>query len=65
VKHALYTAMGNATLPPGVEAIPVNVAFVRVLEQMLLRALADMQRAGELSYAPARSRLWSRYVAAG
>jgi hypothetical protein len=49
IKHALYTAVGNTTLPPGVEAVPANVAFGRVVEQMLLRALQDMQKAGELT----------------
>jgi hypothetical protein len=50
IKHALYTAIGNATLPEGVETVPTNVAFGRVLEQMLLRALQEMQKAGELSF---------------
>jgi hypothetical protein len=50
IKHALYTAIGNTTLPPGIEPVPPIVAFGRVLEQMLLRALQDMQKAGELTY---------------
>jgi hypothetical protein len=49
IKHAFYTSVGNETLPPGVETVPPNVAFDRVLEQMLLRALRDMQKAGELT----------------
>lgn len=49
VKHALYTAIGNTTLPDGVEAVPINVAFGKVVEQMLLRTLKDMQASGELS----------------
>jgi hypothetical protein len=48
IRHALYTAIGNATLPPGVEIVPTNVAFDRVIEQMLLRGLHDMQKADEL-----------------
>ncbi len=50
IKHAIYTAIGNTTLPPGVEPVPPNVAFGRVLEQMLLRALQEMQKAGELAF---------------
>lgn len=50
IKHALFTAIGNTSLPPGIETVPPNVAFGRVLEQMILRALQDMQAAGELTY---------------
>src|SRR5882762_10125469 len=28
VKHVLYTAIGNTSLPPGVEVVPANVGFV-------------------------------------
>lgn len=49
VKHALYTAIGNTTLPEGVETVPPGVAFGKVVEQLLLRTLRDMQRSGELS----------------
>jgi len=57
VQHALYTSIGNETLPAGIESAPPNVAFDRVLEQMLLRALQDMQKAGELSDLRTRHRL--------
>jgi hypothetical protein len=50
IKHALFTAIGNTSLPPGIESVPPNVGFGRVLEQMILRALQDMQAAGELTY---------------
>lgn len=50
IKHALFTAIGNTSLPEGVEAVPINVAFGRVLEQMLLRALQDLQNSGDLAY---------------
>lgn len=50
IKHALYTAIGNTTLPAGVETVPPNVAFERVLEQMILRALQDLQKSGELAH---------------
>ncbi len=48
IKHAIFTAIGNTSLPEGIEAVPINVAFGRVLEQMLLRALQDLQRSGDL-----------------
>ena len=50
IKHAFHTAIGNTNVPPGLEAVPPSVAFGRVLEQMLLRALQDMQQSGELSW---------------
>jgi hypothetical protein len=49
IKHALHTAIGNTTVPSGVEIVPSTIAFDRILEQMLLRALQDMQKAGELA----------------
>ena len=49
IKHTIYTIIGNGTLPNGVESIPPNVAFGRVLEQMILRALQEMQNTGELA----------------
>lgn len=52
IKHAIYTAIGNTSLPPGIEGIPPNVAFERALEQMLLKAIVDMQKSGELAMTP-------------
>ena len=49
IKHSIFTLIGNGTLPNGVESIPANVAFGRVLEQMILRALQEMQNTGELA----------------
>ena len=49
IKHVLHTAMGRTELPAGVETAPPAVATGQVLEQMLLRALRDMQKSGELS----------------
>jgi hypothetical protein len=49
VKHAIHTSVGNATLPAGAEAVDPAAAFDRVLEQMLLYILRDMQQSGELS----------------
>lgn len=49
VKHALHTAIGNTAIPDGLETMPPNTAFVRVLEQMILRVLKDIQSTGELT----------------
>ena len=49
VKHALHTAIGNTAIPEGLETMPPNAAFERVLEQMVLRVLQDIQSKGELS----------------
>lgn len=50
VKHALHTAIGNTSVPAGLEIVPPGVAFERVLEQMLLRVLQDVQNSGELAW---------------
>ncbi len=49
IKHALHTVTGNASIPEGTETMPVSAAFERVLEQMLLRVLKDMQHSGQLA----------------
>jgi hypothetical protein len=49
IKHAIHTAIGNTSIPANIETFPINVAFEKVLEQMLLRALQDIQQSGELS----------------
>lgn len=49
IKHAFHTALGNMEIPEGIEVFPSNEAFGRMLEQMILRGLQDMQRSGELS----------------
>ena len=49
IKHAVHTAIGNMAVPEDVQSFPQNQAFAKVLEQMLLRALKDMQRSGELN----------------
>ena len=43
IKHQIFTAIGNTSTPDGVETMPIGVAFQRVLEQMLLRALKEAQ----------------------
>lgn len=59
LKHALHTAVGNATLPAGVEVMSADAAFARVVEQMLLNALQDLQKGGELSRAHP---MWERFL---
>ncbi|MBK9615572.1 MAG: hypothetical protein IPO35_08645 [Uliginosibacterium sp.] len=49
IKHELHTAIGNTTLPQGIETVPPSTGFGRIVEQMLLRALRDMQLSGELA----------------
>jgi hypothetical protein len=48
IRHALHTAVGNASLPAGFEAVPPATAFNRIVEQMLLNALKDFQEGGGL-----------------
>lgn len=43
VKHAIHTAIGNTSVPPGLETLPLQVAFERVLEQMIIRVLKEYQ----------------------
>lgn len=49
IKHAFHTVIGNMEIPDGIETFPSNEAFGRMLRQMILRALEDMQKSGELS----------------
>jgi hypothetical protein len=42
-------------VPEGLQSFPQNQAFAKVLEQMLLRALKDMQRSGELAAPPLKT----------
>ena len=60
--HALHTAIGNTSVPEGVETVLPNVAFERVLEQMLLKAIKDMQESGELTWF-IRVPFWWRFQA--
>jgi hypothetical protein len=43
VKHAFHTAVGNTSTPAGLETVPPNVAFERVLEQLIIRVLKEYQ----------------------
>ena len=48
IKHAVHTAVGNMRVPEGIQVFPREQGFGKVLEQMILRALADLQESGEL-----------------
>jgi hypothetical protein len=56
IKHAIHTGIGNTTIPDGLEIVPLNVAFGRVVEQMLLRSLQDIQQSGELAWLRGQTR---------
>jgi hypothetical protein len=49
IKNAVHTALGNIRIPDDIQTFPHNQAFGKVLEQMMLCALVDMQRSGELT----------------
>lgn len=48
IKHAFHTTVGNMQVPDRTMAFPSDQAFGRMLRQMILRALIDMQKSGEL-----------------
>lgn len=52
-RGALFSAVGNAGIPVGVELMAPGTAFARTIEQMLLRILKDF----ELSRVPAQATL--------
>jgi hypothetical protein len=49
VKHALHSAIGRAETPEGIETMPLQTAFDRLFEQMLLRVLKEYQSSPEFS----------------
>ena len=48
IKHSIFTTIGNAAAPEGVQTSPSVVAFSKVLEQMILQALKDVENSKEL-----------------
>ncbi|HEX8874994.1 MAG TPA: hypothetical protein VF780_10235 [Nitrosospira sp.] len=48
IKHAVHTVLGNIRIPDYIQTFPHDQAFGRVLEQMILRGLQDMQKSREL-----------------
>ncbi len=49
IKHAVHTALGNIRIPDYIQTFPHDQAFGKVLEQMILHALQDMQKSGDLA----------------
>ncbi len=64
IRHAFHTAIGNTSIPAGVEPVQPDVAFVRVLEQMLLRAVKEMQESGDLALKSFKDRVVASWVEA-
>jgi hypothetical protein len=50
IHQAIHTAIGNIVVPPGIESFPRNKAFGKMLEQMILKALVDIQERGGLAW---------------
>jgi hypothetical protein len=50
IKQAVHTAIGNMSIPENVPTFPQDQAFGKVLEQMILQALMQMQQSGELTW---------------
>jgi len=49
INHAFHTVIGNTEIPDHIRVFPSDQAFGRMLRQMILKALMDIQRSGELS----------------
>ena len=43
ITHSIFTGIGDAGPLPGAEIVPASVAFDRIVESMLLRALSGLQ----------------------
>jgi hypothetical protein len=50
IHQAIHTAIGNMVVPAGIESFPRNKAFGKMLEQMILKALVDIQERGGLPW---------------
>ena len=48
-KHAIHTTIGNSPAPIPVEPVPLGEAFGKVVEDIILNFVKDMQRNGELT----------------
>jgi hypothetical protein len=49
-KHAIHTTIGNSPAPIPVEPVPLGEAFGKVVEDIVLNFVKDMQQSGELTY---------------
>ena len=43
IQNSISTAIGNSSIPAGAEALTASLAFQKVLEQMILQALKEIQ----------------------
>lgn len=50
IKNSIFTTIGNAAAPDGVQTSPAGVAFSKVLEQMILQALKEIEASKELGF---------------
>jgi len=48
-KHAIHSTVGNASAPQGLEPMTPSAAFGKVVEQLLLNALKDMEKEKQIS----------------
>jgi hypothetical protein len=48
-KHAIHTTVGNRSAPIPVEPVPLAEAFGKVVEDIILNFVRDMQQSGELT----------------
>ncbi len=55
IKNSIFTTIGNAAAPDGVQTSPPGVTFSKVLEQMILQALKEMEESKELVFSAGSS----------
>ena len=48
-KHAIHTTVGNSPAPIPVEPVPLGDAFGKVVEDIILNFVREMQQSGELT----------------
>ncbi len=49
-KHAIHSTVGNKPAPIPVEPLPLGEAFGKVVEDIILNFVREMQQSGELTY---------------
>ena len=57
IKNSIFTTIGNAAAPDGVQTSPTGVAFSKVLEQMILQALKEIEASKELGFSSSKDYL--------
>lgn len=67
-KHAIHTTVGNSPAPIPVEPLPLGEAFGKVVEDIILNFVREMQQSGELTYLfrhrpePHDKECWEQYT---